>query len=144
MDKEKILGIREGCTVLFLAINGWKDWKKQEISLAVTGVYGGIGVLLNIISERNIWNLAVPVGLGILFLLIGLISGGKLGMGDGWVLTALGVMLDVETYLRMLCGGLLLSAITAVILLTVFRKNRKTEIPFVPFLFFAYLGGVLA
>ena len=65
-------------------------------------------------------------------------------MGDGWVLTALGVMLDVETYLRMLCGGLLLSAITAVILLTVFRKNRKTEIPFVPFLFFAYLGGVLA
>ena len=31
--RQRIMQIREVMTVLFLAVMGWKDWKKKEISL---------------------------------------------------------------------------------------------------------------
>ena len=36
--------IREVLTVLFLAFAGWKDWKKKEISLFLTGCFGILGI----------------------------------------------------------------------------------------------------
>lgn len=68
---------------------------------------------------------------------------GEIGMGDGVLLAALGTVLDVEEFLTMLLLGLLGSSIWALVLLAVFRKGRKTEIPFVPFLLLGYLGGIL-
>ena len=34
--RQRIMQIREVMTVLFLAVMGWKDWKKKEISLLLT------------------------------------------------------------------------------------------------------------
>ena len=42
--RQRIMQIREVMTVLFLAVMGWKDWKKKEISLLLTGTYGIIGL----------------------------------------------------------------------------------------------------
>lgn len=85
----------------------------------------------------------IPLVIGTLFLLLSLISGGDLGMGDGWTLLALGMMIRTDEYISMIGLSMLLAAGVSVLLLAVFRKNRKTEIPFVPFLFLAYMGGVM-
>lgn len=140
-DKED--GVKELCTVVFLAMNSWLDIRRREISLLLTVVYAGCGIICSILQGRKIQDVLIPAGIGILFLAAGLISRGAIGAGDCWILLALGALLDTEIYIRMLCIGFFLAAFWSGILLVIRRKSRKTEIPLVPFLLAGYIGGIL-
>ena len=140
-DKED--GVKELCTVVFLAMNSWLDIRRREISLLLTVVYAGCGIICSILQGRKIQDVLIPAGIGILFLAAGLISRGAIGAGDCWILLALGALLDTETYIRMLCIGFFLAAFWSGILLVIRRKSRKTELPLVPFLLAGYIGGIL-
>ena len=140
-DKED--GVKELCTVVFLAMNSWLDIRRREISLFLTVVYAGCGIIYSILQGRKIQDVLIPAGIDILFLAAGLISRGAIGAGDCWILLALGALLDTETYIRMLCIGFFLAAFWSGILLVIRRKSRKTEIPLVPFLLAGYIGGIL-
>lgn len=140
-DKED--GVKELCTVVFLAMNSWLDIRRREISLLLTVVYAGCGIIYSILQGRKIQDVLIPAGIGILLLAAGLISRGAIGAGDCWILLALGALLDTETYIRMLCIGFFLAAFWSGILLVIRRKSRKTEIPLVPFLLAGYIGGIL-
>ena len=140
-DKED--GVKELCTVVFLAMNSWLDIRRREISLLLTVVYAGCGIIYSILQGRKIQDVLIPAGIGILFLAAGLISRGAIGAGDCWILLALGALLDTETYIRMLCIVFFLAAFWSGILLVIRRKSRKTEIPLVPFLLAGYIGGIL-
>ena len=140
-DKED--GVKELCTVVFLAMNSWLDIRRREISLLLTVVYAGCGIICSILQGRKIQDVLIPAGIGILFRAAGLISRGAIGAGDCWILLALGALLDTETYIRMLCIGFFLAAFWSGILLVIRRKSRKTEIPLVPFLLAGYIGGIL-
>ena len=140
-DKED--GVKELCTVVFLAMNSWLDIRRREISLLLTVVYAGCGIIYSILQGRKIQDVLIPAGIGILFLAAGRISRGAIGAGDCWILLALGALLDTETYIRMLCIGFFLAAFWSGILLVIRRKSRKTEIPLVPFLLAGYIGGIL-
>ena len=140
-DKED--GVKELCTVVFLAMNSWLDIRRREISLLLTVVYAGCGIIYSILQGRKIQDVLIPAGIGILFLAAGLISRGAIGAGDCWILLALGALLDTETCIRMLCIGFFLAAFWSGILLVICRKSRKTEIPLVPFLLAGYIGGIL-
>ena len=140
-DKED--GVKELRTVVFLAMNSWLDIRRREISLLLTVVYAGCGIIYSILQGRKIQDVLIPAGIGILFLAAGLISRGAIGAGDCWILLALGALLDTETYIRMLCIGFFLAAFWSGILLVIRRKSRKTEIPLVPFLLAGYIGGIL-
>lgn len=140
-DKED--EVKELCTVVFLAMNSWLDIRRREISLLLTMVYAGCGIIYSILQGRKIQDVLIPAGIGILFLEAGLISRGAIGAGDCWILLALGALLDTETYIRMLCIGFFLAAFWSGILLVIRRKSRKTEIPLVPFLLAGYIGGIL-
>ncbi|NSG19218.1 prepilin peptidase [Blautia obeum] len=135
--------MKELCTVVFLAMNSWLDIRRREISLLLTVVYAGCGIIYSILQGRKIQDVLIPAGIGILFLAAGLISRGAIGAGDCWILLALGALLDTETYIRMLCIGFFLAAFWSGILLVIRRKSRKTEIPLVPFLLAGYIGGIL-
>ena len=132
-----------GVKVVFLAMNSWLDIRRREISLLLTVVYAGCGIICSILQGRKIQDVLIPAGIGILFLAAGLISRGAIGAGDCWILLALGALLDTETYIRMLCIGFFLAAFWSGILLVIRRKSRKTEIPLVPFLLAGYIGGIL-
>lgn len=140
-DKED--GVKELCTVVFLAMNSWLDIRRREISLLLTGAYAGCGIIYSILQGRNIQDVLIPAGIGISFFAAGMISRGAIGAGDCWILLALGALLDTETYIRMLCIGFFLAAFWSGILLVIRRKSRKTEIPLVPFLLAGYIGGIL-
>ena len=136
--RQRIMQIREVMTVLFLAVMGWKDWKKKEISLLLTGTYGIIGLAFSIYAERPLEDWLLPFGVSLMILAVSVLTGGEIGMGDGWIFLALGTMLHTEMYVRML-----IAAVYAGVLLAICKKGRKTEIPLVPFLLFGYLGGLL-
>lgn len=135
--------IKEIVTAAFLLINGWTDIKKRQISLLSVGIYASAGAICSVAEGREIRDFMVPVGISLIFLALGVLTRGQLGLGDGWLLFALSFMLETEEYLKMILGGMVLAAVISGILLIFFRKNRKTEIPLVPFLFLGYMGGVI-
>lgn len=135
--------IREVLTVLFLAVTGWKDWKKREISLLLTGIYGIVGLGLSIHAGRTLEDWLIPVGVSLVMIAVSILTGGEIGLGDGWIFLVLGMMLTTEIYIKTACIGMLAVAVYAGILLIICRKGRKTEIPLVPFLLMGYLGGLL-
>ena len=142
MTDIKALHINEISTWCFLIYSSWKDLKKREISLCLTGIYGVAGMTFCFIEKRDFADFLVPAGVGILILFFSILTKGEVGMGDGWLLLALGLTLDMELYLKTVCIGMLLAAVWSGILLAVCKKSRKTEIPLVPFLLMGYAGGI--
>ncbi|WP_253288639.1 prepilin peptidase [Blautia sp. MSJ-19] len=137
------MGITEWITLGFLAFSSWKDWKTKEISLVLTAAYGTAGIGISIWQKRNLLDFLIPLGIGLMLLAVSVWSRGEVGMGDAWFLLALGAMLTTDIFIKTVCGGMLLAAGAAGILLVICKKGRKTEIPLVPFLFAGYLGGIL-
>ena len=130
-------------TLLFLLFSSFLDIRKREISIPVTLLFGLAGVVYSVRTGRTMTDYLIPLGIGILILGGSVLTRGQVGMGDGWMLLALGCMLRMEFYIQMACIGVLLSAAYSVVLMLVFRKNRKTEIPLVPFLLLGYVGGMI-
>lgn len=135
--------MQEVITLSFLAANSWLDFRKREISLILTVLYGTGGIIYSIFQGRQIGDFLIPMGIGIMFLAVGFLSSEAVGAGDGWLLVALGTMVNTEVYVRMLCMGLFLAAFWSGILLVICKKSRKTEIPLIPFLAAGYIGAIL-
>ena len=130
-------------TLLFLLFSSFLDIRKREISIPVTLLFGLAGVVYSVRTGRTMTDYLIPLGIGILILGGSVLTRGQVGMGDGWMLLALGCMLRMECYIQMACIGMLLAAAYSGVLMLVFRKNRKTEIPLVPFLLLGYVGGMV-
>ena len=130
-------------TLLFLLFSSFLDIRKREISIPVTLLFGLAGVVYSVRTVRTMTDYLIPLGIGILILGGSVLTRGQVGMGDGWMLLALGCMLRMECYIQMACIGMLLAAAYSGVLMLVFRKNRKTEIPLVPFLLLGYVGGMI-
>lgn len=130
-------------TLLFLLFSSFLDIRKSEISIPVTLLFGLAGVVYSVRTGRTMTDYLIPLGIGILILGGSVLTRGQVGMGDGWMLLALGCMLRMECYIQMACIGMLLAAAYSGVLMLVFRKNRKTEIPLVPFLLLGYVGGMI-
>lgn len=130
-------------TLLFLLFSSFLDIRKREISIPVTLLFGLAGVVYSVRTGRTMTDYLIPLGIGILILGGSVLTRGQVGMGDGWMLLALGCMLRMECYIQMACIGMLLAAAYSGVLMLVFRKNRKTEIPLVPFLLLGYVGGLI-
>ena len=130
-------------TLIFLLFSSFLDIRKREISIPVTLLFGLAGVVYSVRSGRTMTDYLIPLGIGILILGGSVLTRGQVGMGDGWLLMALGCMMRMESYIQMACIGMLLAAACSGVLLLVFRKNKKTEIPLVPFLLLGYVGGMV-
>ena len=130
-------------TLLFLLFSSFLDIRKREISIPVTLLFGLAGVVYSVRTGRTMTDYLIPLGIGFLILGGSVLTRGQVGMGDGWMLLALGCMLRMECYIQMACIGMLLAAAYSGVLMLVFRKNRKTEIPLVPFLLLGYVGGMI-
>lgn len=130
-------------TLLFLLFSSFLDIRKREISIPVTLLFGLAGVVYSVRTGRTMTDYLIPLGIGILILVGSVLTRGQVGMGDGWMLLALGCMLRMECYIQMACIGMLFAAAYSGVLMLVFRKNRKTEIPLVPFLLLGYVGGMI-
>ena len=117
--------------------------RKREISIPVTLMFGLAGVAYSIKTGRTMTDYLIPAAIGIFILACSILTRGQVGMGDGWLLMALGCMMRMESYIQMACIGMLLAAACSGVLLLVFRKSRKTEIPLVPFLLLGYVGGMV-
>lgn len=133
----------------------------------MTGGTAAVGVLLGVLSLIDVKKKQIPVaGIGLLFLaaffarfeagfqltelLAGLLpggialfvsyaTGGKLGSGDGLVLLAVGLGFGLSQTVFIWGIALCLAAVAAVVLLALKKAGRKSELPFVPCIFWGYV-----
>lgn len=134
----KVMGI-----LIVLAVNTWSDIRRKQISMLSVVVLSAAGIAGSFLKTGS--GQASPWGFvpGIVTAVISLATHGAVGMGDALFLLALGTVLTVEELMKMLCVALIFCALTALVLMVMFRKRRNMTLPFVPFLMAGYIGGLI-
>lgn len=74
-----------------------------------------------------------------IFLMILSYWGKAVGSGDGWLIMAVGLVLELEALIRVLLYSFLAAGLFSIGYMLKAHKNRKDTIPFVPFLFLGML-----
>ena len=113
-----------------LLILSLQDYKKKEVSLFVIGA----GVLLGIFLRGVSIELLLKICPGILLFVFSILSEEKMGLGDSLVIGMGAFFLSLESLLIWIFLAFLLAGIIGIILMMFFHKNKKEQIPFVPFL----------
>lgn len=88
-------------TLIFLLFSSFLDIRKREISIPVTLMFGLAGVAYSIKTGRTMTDYLIPAAIGIFILACSILTRGQVGMGDGWLLMALGCMMRMESYIQM-------------------------------------------
>lgn len=135
--------IREICVVAFLGVNSWIDIRKRQVSLLIIAAFAVCGIIWTVCSKGAALDFLLCAGTGLVFVGISILTEGAVGMGDGWLIMALGTVMRPAEFFTMIFTAFFCSAVWAGVMLIGFRKKGHTEIPFVPFLLLGYVGGLL-
>ncbi len=122
-------------TFVFLIVNAWKDLRTNNIYWGLTLVILGVGLVLQCISPySSLYDFVWGIVLGGAVLAVSVITKGAIGLGDGWMILAMGLMVGgtaaFMTCVLASCGA----GLVGLFLMNVKKKRRTYEIPFAPFL----------
>lgn len=123
---------------LYLLLGAYEDRKTKKIKLWYLWL-GGIGGVFCRIREFFMGNILLQEWIlcllpGIFFLIFAKKDSEKIGDGDGWLLIVLGNCFSGKQLLCLFYLSVLLSAVYSFLLLLMKRADRKTQIPYLPFL----------
>ncbi len=126
---------------IWLIMCSWQDIRRKKIHVILIGI-GFLAILAcsMISGEITLWNRLAGLSLGIILIILNQLTRGQIGMGDGLIVSILGLCLGFTANAFILVYGLFGSAVFSVFIIILHRPNRKTTIPFIPFLLIGYLG----
>ncbi len=125
---------------LLLGICCYTDLKKRVVSMKILLIFLLISLLWMIVFRQfSVGSMIKSPLLGIVLLICSKLLKGAVGEGDAYLTMLTGVMLGGENNLRLLLVALLLSALCALFLVLVKKKEKTVTFPFVPFLFLSYV-----
>lgn len=122
---------------LLLGICAVCDGMERKIPLAVVWIGIAAAIVLQIEGSAGEWSwLSVSMSIlpGVIFWMLSLITGEKVGYGDGWILVMIGLFLGLWRCFLVLLIGLVSESLVVLTLLAVKRITRDRQIPFAPFL----------
>lgn len=126
-----------------LGFNAWLDIRKKQISLTAAGILAVSGLIWAWHGNHLGFSYFLGIFTGFCVVGLGVLTKGEIGIGDGILVLALGMALEWERLIVSIMIGLLTCALVSGFLMFVLHKGRKTRIPFAPFLFLGYIGGLL-
>lgn len=123
-----------------LGIHSLEDIRDKKITVTVTLCSGIIAILLHLwIPCSSIFDMLAGMASGAAVLLLGRLTKGKIGMGDGVVFMLTGLYLGMAGNLALMCISFVLAGFWAAFTLLFCCRGAKGRIPLVPFLFLGYL-----
>lgn len=131
--------VSEGMVLGSLAGFSLYDLRYKEVPAVGLSVFG-LAVLIYRLCMGEAWySLLTGVVPGVVLLLVSLCTKESIGYGDGLMLLVLGVFCGLQKTVAILGMALVLIALAAIVLLVLHKAGRKTELPFLPFVFAGYL-----
>lgn len=115
------------------------DIKKKEIPLWISLGLGGCSFLYSLCCQRTWSSFLLALLPGALCLVFAFLTKQAIGYGDGILLCALAMLYPLEELVGFVFIAVFVAGMAGLLIIIVFCKNRTYEIPFVPFLFFAWL-----
>lgn len=122
-----------------LAICAVCDGLEKKIPLAVVWIGIATAIVLQIQGMSGEWSwlsITLSVLPGVIFWMLSLITGEKVGYGDGWMLIMIGLFMGLWRCLLILLVGLVSESFVVLILLVFRRVSKDRQVPFAPFLLF--------
>jgi len=136
--------IGNGIVGIFLIIGTITDCKTKKVPGMLVIAFPIIGMLFSLFfKEGNIWNWILGGVFGACFFILAKVTKEAIGYADAWILTGIGVLLGINTVLTILFGALFLTIPISIILLLFKKGTKKTKLPFIPFLFVAFVIQIL-
>ena len=124
--------------LLFLLYPSAADLKKRSFLPApvLLSFCAVLAARVFLISEPEFSILSAAAGSvpGLVFFALSRITGGAIGSGDALILLLAGILTGWRQVLLLCTAAFFLAVIPALILLLRRRGNKKTELPFLPFL----------
>ncbi len=135
--------------LFFLALAAFRDMRARTIPCPLLAAGFLTALVLDLCGtlsgRETAFSLLLSLIPGLFYLLMGLISGGRIGQGDGLTILILGLFAGLSDTVLITAAAQLACAVCAGLMLAAKRADLNTRIPFVPFLFAAaallYLKG---
>ncbi len=135
---------------VFLSLGTIWDLRKKSIPMIYLYVFGLAGIVyfgFGLISGKSIWEFVLAVLPGCIGIILSFLTGEQIGMGDGLVILCTGFFLSCRQIICVVFVAFMLLTVVSIVLLIGGRVNRKTRIPFIPFVLVGWivciLGGIL-
>lgn len=126
--------------ILILFLLSIQDLLFKEVSLWIILVGMVIIFVMTPFTESfTLFNSLAGTFVGISVIALSKATDGKIGIADGIIFIIVGVTVGGWGSLELFVYSLFLSAFVSVVLMLFKQANRKTSIPFIPFILMGYL-----
>ncbi len=124
---------------MLLGILAFQDVRKKRVDLLLVILLAIVNTVICLLMKRSAGDVCIGILPGVFAVLVALLTKGKLGLGDGLVLIATGVVYDWNRVMVIWLVGLVLSTVVGAVLIMMKKANIKTALPFLPFLFTGFV-----
>ncbi len=118
-----------------LAVGSVLDILQRRVSIRVLVISGLVALGFAFLrTDSQVADMLLGAALGLVYVFISLASRGAIGIGDAMYLIISGVYLGLMGNLSLLVIASFGAGIAGLVALLIFKKDRKYELPFIPFL----------
>lgn len=116
------------------------DYKSKKIPLWPIVTVLCVGILNLFLQYGRDWkSILGGAGMGAAICILSKATGNRIGMGDGLVITVIGIFMGVKLTFICMSGAFFLASLVALFLLFIKKAGRKDKMPFIPYIFAAYI-----
>lgn len=126
---------------MFLLAQAVLDAKTGYVSLPLLLLQTLVGIFTGTFAQGSDILSVSRFFPGIVLLYTSFFTKEGIGQGDAWLFMALGIYLTAGQQLFLLCAALLSADLWIFLMKWLRRGENRREIPFVPFVLAAYVGG---
>lgn len=121
--------------IYLLLMITYHDLKERLIPVKwlALGILIGLVLLINNPNFKLIEGIIGSVAIGSFLILVSKVTKGGVGMGDAYVFSLISLLIGWELAGGILIFAILLSGILGIVLFTFKKVNRKSTVPFMPF-----------
>lgn len=121
--------------IIFLILCDIQDIREKRLSVKMLVLFGGLFFALSFLMDKTPYEQRIySLMPGTVALFLAFLTKEQIGYGDAVCLMILGAVMTGGRILRAVMAGLFLASVCSLTLLLGKKANRKTTLPFLPFL----------